>query len=81
MKVLEIVTGSGYPQKKQGTAVGDVGRLCALADSYCAMTSKRVYAEAMEPMKAAGLLVQDPGYDSELTRNLQALLVTMGKHK
>lgn len=77
----ERVTGSGYPQKKQGIAVGDVGRLCALADSYCAMTAKRVYAEAQEPMKAVALLVQDPGYDPELSRNLQSMLVTMGKHK
>jgi response regulator RpfG family c-di-GMP phosphodiesterase len=78
----ERITGSGYPQKKQGIAVGDVGRLCALADSYCAMTVKRVHAEAMEPLKAAAMLVQDPGYDSELSRNLQSMLVTtMGKHK
>ena len=45
------------------------------------MVTKRVYAEAMEPMKAAALLVQDPGYDAELSRNLQALLVATGKHK
>ena len=64
-----------------GGTVGDVGRVCALADSYCAMTVKRVYAEAMEPMKAAGILVQDPGYDAELSRHLQALLVTISKHK
>jgi response regulator RpfG family c-di-GMP phosphodiesterase len=77
----ERVNGSGYPQKKMGVAIGDVGRLCALADSYCAMTSKRSYAEAVEPMKAAAALVQDPGYDPELTRALQALLVTMCKRK
>ena len=77
----ERITGSGYPQKKLGVAIGDAGRLCALADSYCAMVTKRVYAEAMEPMKAAALLVQDPGYDAELSRNLQALLVATGKHK
>ena len=77
----ERITGSGYPQKKQGVALNDVGRLCALADSYCAMTSKRVYAEAMEPMKAAAALTQDPGYDPELSRNLQAMLVAYGKHK
>jgi len=75
----ERVTGTGYPQKK--IALTDVGKLCALADSYCAMTVKRVYAEAIEPMKAAATLVQDRGYDQELTRNLQALLVTIGKHK
>ncbi|MBU1228640.1 MAG: HD domain-containing protein [Proteobacteria bacterium] len=77
----ERLTGAGYPQKKQGVALGDMGRLCALADSFCAMTSKRVYAEAQEPMKAAAILVQDPGYDAELSRNLQALLVAYGKHK
>ncbi|MBA4356103.1 MAG: HD domain-containing phosphohydrolase [Humidesulfovibrio sp.] len=77
----ERITGSGYPQKKQGIALGDVGRLCALADSYCAMTVKRVYAEAQEPMKAIGALTQDPGYDAELSRMLQALLVSYGMHK
>ena len=77
----ERITGTGYPQRKMGGAVGEVGRVCALADSYCAMTVKRIYAEAMEPMKAAAALVQDPGYDAELSRHLQALLVTTGKHK
>jgi HD-GYP domain-containing protein (c-di-GMP phosphodiesterase class II) len=76
----ERLNGSGYPQKKAG-ALSEAGRLCALADSFCAMRVKRVYAEAMEPMKAAALLAQDPGYDSEFSRSLQALLVALGKLK
>jgi hypothetical protein len=76
----ERLNGSGYPQKKTGVLT-EPGRLCALVDSYCAMVAKRIYAEAMEPMKAAALLAQDPGYDSEFSRNMQALLVATAKLK
>lgn len=76
----ERLNGSGYPQKKTG-ALSEAGRLCALADSYCAMTTKRIYAPALEPMKAAAALAQDPGYDSEFARSLQALLLATGKLK
>lgn len=74
----ERLNGSGYPQKKQGAALGPLGRLCGLVDSYCAMTAKRPYAEAMEPMKATALLSQDPGYDAEFSRTLQALVLLQG---
>ncbi|MDR3640629.1 MAG: HD domain-containing phosphohydrolase [Humidesulfovibrio sp.] len=78
----ERVNGSGYPQKKAGGAIGTLGRLCGLVDSYCAMVVKRPYAPAMEPMKAAAALTQDSGYDSELARVLQALVLTQqGKPK
>jgi len=77
----ERVNGSGYPQKKSGAAIGQLGRLCAVVDSYCAMTVKRSYAEAMEPMKATALLAQDPGYDPEFSRTLQALVLLQGKPK
>jgi len=76
----ERLNGSGYPQKKTG-ALSEPGRLCALADSYCAMTTKRLFAPALEPMKASAALAQDPGYDSEFTRSLQALLLATGKLK
>lgn len=77
----ERLTGSGYPQKKQGQAIGPLGRLCGLVDSYCAMTVKRPFAEAMEPTKAVGQLAQDQGYDQELSRILQALVMLQGKPK
>lgn len=77
----ERLNGSGYPQKKQGQAIGQLGRLCALVDSYCAMTVKRPFAAAMEPAKAAGQLAQDPGYDPEFSRVLQAMVMLQGKPK
>lgn len=77
----ERLNGSGYPQKKQGQAIGQLGRLCALVDSYCAMTVKRPFAAAMEPAKAAGQLAQDPGYDPEFSRVLQAMVMLQNKPK
>jgi len=77
----ERLNGSGYSQKKQGQAIGQLGRLCALVDSYCAMTVKRPFAAAMEPAKAAGQLAQDPGYDPEFSRVLQAMVMLQNKPK
>lgn len=75
----ERLNGSGYPQKKQAPALGPAARLCALVDSFCAMTVKRPFAPAMEPAKAAALLAQDAAYDQELSRVLQALVMLTGK--
>jgi HD-GYP domain-containing protein (c-di-GMP phosphodiesterase class II) len=75
----ERITGAGYPQKKTASALTESARLCAVADAYCAMISKRPYAEAMEPMKAAASLAQDAGFDSDITRQLQAMVLTQGK--
>jgi len=77
----ERFNGTGYPQKKLGGGITPTARLCSIADSYCAMIVPRPYAEAVEPAKAAVLLSQDPGYDPELTRTLQALVMLQGKHK
>jgi len=69
----ERVNGSGYPLKsvKQEFA----GRLCAVADSFSAMISKRPYAEAMGLVQAASSLAQDARYDREMTKALQMLLM------
>lgn len=75
----ERLNGSGYPQKKQGQAVGELGRLCALVDSFCAMTVKRPYAEAIDQAKAAAQLAQDPAYDQEYSRALQAMVMLGNK--
>lgn len=77
----ERMTGTGYPQKKMGGAMGEAARLCAVADAYSAMTSKRTYAEAMEPMQAAAALAKDPGFDPEQARLLQALVLSLAKPK
>jgi len=77
----ERMNGTGYPLKKNAADIGPLARLCAVVDSYCAMVSTRPYAPAMEPMKAAAVLTQDPGYDPELARALQAVVLTQSKLK
>lgn len=69
----------GYPQK---IALGDMsftGKLCAVVDSYCAMTTKRPYAEAKEAMAACAELVNDPNYDNKISSAMQVMLVQMLK--
>lgn len=66
----ERLDSSGYPQKTRGDAMHPMGKICALADSFSAMVSKRVYAEAKKPMDAANELSMDPRYDNNLARML-----------
>lgn len=77
----ERMLGTGYPQKKNGKDITPLGRLCAVVDSYCAMVSKRPYADAMEPLKAAATLSDDQNYDRGITNVLQAMLITRTKLK
>ncbi|WP_207261684.1 HD domain-containing phosphohydrolase [Desulfovibrio sp. Huiquan2017] len=69
----ERLNGSGYPLKSVKQEFP--GRLTAVADSFCAMVTKRPYAEPMSPVQAATSLAQDPRYDPELTKALQMLLL------
>jgi len=55
----ERMDGSGYPRKISGEEISKLGRLCAVADSFCAMTTDRPYAKAMEPVEAAKKLQAD----------------------
>lgn len=75
----ERVGGGGYPMKKPDP--GQMGRLCALADSYCAMLVQRPYAPAMEAQRAAAELAQNQGYDQELSRHLQSMIMVPARHK
>ena len=59
----------------------DLSACCAVADAFCAMTSKRSYADALEPMKAVAALVQDPGFDPECSRQLQVMILAQAKPK
>ncbi|OIQ49270.1 Cyclic di-GMP phosphodiesterase response regulator RpfG [Pseudodesulfovibrio hydrargyri] len=69
----ERMNGSGYPLKSVKQEFP--GRLTAVADSFCAMITKRPYAEPMGPVQAANALAQDPRYDPEITKALQMLLL------
>jgi putative nucleotidyltransferase with HDIG domain len=48
----ERFDGKGYPDRLQGTAIPLWARITAIADTYDAMTSDRVYRKGMEPAAA-----------------------------
>jgi HD-GYP domain-containing protein (c-di-GMP phosphodiesterase class II) len=73
----ERLDGSGYPQKSKQKDISEAGALTALVDSYCAMISKRPYAEPGEPMKVAGALSEDRKYDPQLAKLLHKLLYNL----
>lgn len=71
----ERLDGSGYPQKLSLGAISDVGLLTGVVDSYCAMTSKRIYAPAMEPLDAAKKLLEESRhYPADVVKRLVASL-------
>jgi HD-GYP domain-containing protein (c-di-GMP phosphodiesterase class II) len=75
----ERLNGSGYPMK-----IMDIefpGRLCAVADSFCAMISDRPHSPGLPYLKAAADLAADPRYDREITKALQSLLMVDMKFK
>lgn len=45
----EKYDGSGYPNKKKGAEISLFGRICAVADVYDALASKRPYRDALPP--------------------------------
>lgn len=55
----ERLDGSGYPRKAGSEEISKIGRLCAVADSFCAMISERPYAKAMDPVDAAKALQKE----------------------
>lgn len=75
MEHHERLGGQGYPQKKKGDDISTIGRLCGLVDSYCAMVTKRPYAEAIKPMAAVAELSKGDNYDSEMAVAMQVMLL------
>ncbi|THB66780.1 MAG: HD domain-containing protein [Desulfovibrio sp.] len=66
----ERLDGSGYPRKLKDDAMSKLGKIVAVADSYCAMISERPYASAMPPMEAAESLRGDARYDAKTANTL-----------
>lgn len=52
----EKFNGAGYPLGIAGDAISEAGRMVGVADIFDALTSKRVYKEAMYPHKALGIM-------------------------
>jgi putative two-component system response regulator len=53
--------GSGYPEGLRGEQIPVPGRLMALADSYDALTSKRVYKSQIPHEKAVEIILEEKG--------------------
>ncbi len=76
----ERLDGSGYPQKLTMGNISELGLLTGLADSYCAMITKRPYAEAMDPVTAAKKLLDDSRrYPADMAKRLLGLAATLAK--
>jgi putative two-component system response regulator len=57
----ERFDGTGYPNKMSGTSIPLCARIVALADVYDALTSKRVYKDAMNHQVARSMIVEGAG--------------------
>jgi putative two-component system response regulator len=57
----EHFDGTGYPRKKGGRDIPLCGRITALADVYDALTSKRVYKDALTHEIARAMILADAG--------------------
>lgn len=53
--------GSGYPEGLKGTDIPLPARIVAVADVFDALTSRRVYKEAMPPEEAKALILSEKG--------------------
>jgi HD-GYP domain-containing protein (c-di-GMP phosphodiesterase class II) len=71
----ERLNGKGYPQKLPGKELSMIGQMCAVVDSYCAMTTDRPYAEALTSGSALNALSQSPGYNDKMVRALMGMMM------
>jgi HD-GYP domain-containing protein (c-di-GMP phosphodiesterase class II) len=55
----ERYDGTGYPKKLRGGEIHLYGKICALADVYDALTSKRPYREPLAPFDALILMKKE----------------------
>ncbi|MBQ7618180.1 MAG: HD-GYP domain-containing protein [Desulfovibrio sp.] len=54
----ERFNGSGYPRGKKGQAISDFGSIISVCDVYDALSSRRVYKEALPPNKALSIMYE-----------------------
>ncbi len=68
----ERLDGSGYPNALQGDAINIHGRMAALVDSYCAMTSDRAHKTAVSAATAFKIMRNGTpnAYDNDLMGQL-----------
>lgn len=64
----ERLNGTGYPRQLEAEEIHTYGKIMAVADVYDAMTSHRVYREALLPHEALNIMSQEGGqlFDEKL---------------
>lgn len=76
----ERLDGSGYPRRTKGDEISLPGKLCGLADSYCALIAERPYHDAKGFADAALEIAKDKKrYDAVLTKLLAVLILDGGR--
>jgi len=72
----ERLDGSGYPAGLAGNAIGLLGRMAAIVDTYAALTTSRPYANALSPESALAALMGWSGrlFCPELVGQFAAML-------
>jgi len=70
--------GSGYPRGLKGTEIHEYGRIAAIADVYEALTSKRVYRQAMQPYEAYEYVIanSDKLFEGRMIKNAFTKYIT-----
>lgn len=77
MEHHERLDGNGYPNRS--TKISPLGRIAAVADSFCAMITKRPYSEAKTVEQAAKeLAAQKSKYDPKVVSHLLTSLSSGG---
>lgn len=67
----ERLDGSGYPRRLRGDKILEIGRIVAVADVFCAMTSDRPYRPKVLPRQAIRYLMAARGkFDQRFVRRL-----------
>lgn len=63
--------GTGYPRGLKGNQIHEYGRLAAIADVYEALTSRRIYRNAMQPYEAYEYVIGNSGthFEPSLVKN------------
>ena len=67
--------GTGYPTGLKGEEIPLAARIMAVADVFDALTSKRVYKDAMSPEQAFDIIFKEAGthFDPELVEVLKTI--------
>ena len=70
----EEPSGAGYPSGLRGPVIFFPAKIVGLADSFCALITKRPFREAYTVEQALGIIQHEVGkYDRELVRSLVGL--------